>query len=131
MSTGTAAKARANAKAYLNQPYHREMVRNEDGTFFARVIEFPGCMTEGDTEAEVLANLNDAMIAWIEAKLEDKEEIPKPIEDENYSGKFLVRVPKTIHKELARRAEIEGVSLNQYVLTGLACMVGRERMDLK
>jgi antitoxin HicB len=131
MSTGTAARARANAKAYLNQPYHRETVRNEDGTFFARVVEFPGCMTEGDTEANVLANLNDAMIAWIEAKLEDKEEIPKPIEDENYSGKFLVRVPKTIHKELARRAEIEGVSLNQYVLTGLACMVGRKRMDLK
>jgi hypothetical protein len=36
------------------------------------------------------------------------------------SGTFLVRVPKTLHTELARQAADEGISLNQYVNTILA-----------
>ena len=44
--------------------------------------------------------------------------VPKPSNraDVNYSGKFLVRVPKRLHAELAHAAKAQGVSLNQYVL---------------
>jgi len=101
-------------------PYVREVVPNEDGSYFARIVEFPGCMTEGDTVAEAIANLDDAMASWIEVRLEDGDGIPEPITVEQYSGKFVVRLPKTLHRDLARRADIEGVSLNQYVTTQLA-----------
>jgi hypothetical protein len=37
-----------------------------------------------------------------------------------YSGKFNVRVPKSLHAALASEAEAEGVSLNQLVLSKLA-----------
>jgi predicted HicB family RNase H-like nuclease len=39
---------------------------------------------------------------------------------EEYSGKFVVRVPKSLHAALAAEAEIEGVSLNQLVVVKLA-----------
>jgi predicted HicB family RNase H-like nuclease len=37
-----------------------------------------------------------------------------------YSGKFNVRVPKSLHASLASEAEAEGVSLNQLIVTKLA-----------
>ena len=108
----------------MARPYTRELVRNEDGSWFARVVELPGCMTEGDSAEDALRNLNEAMALWIEVKLDDDESIPLPLTSESYSGKFLLRVPKTLHRELARHAELEGVSLNQLALAALARSVG-------
>lgn len=115
-----ASSIKQNVKEYLDRPYTREFVPNDDGTWFARVLEFPGCMTEGETQIEAVSNLEDAMIGWIEVKLEDGELIPDPLNDEAYSGKFIVRVAKSLHRDIARRAEHEGVSLNQYVAISLA-----------
>ncbi len=79
-------------------------------------------MTVGDTQAEALANLDDAMAAWIEAKLEDRESIPEPAG--NFSGRFVVRVPKTLHRDLVKAANRNGISLNQFIATTLAQAVG-------
>lgn len=119
-----AAKLQHDVQSHLAQPYTRELVRNDDGTWFARVVEFAGCMTEGDTPQEALANLDDAMASWIHAHLTDGHAIPPPLSSDRYSGKFLMRVPKTLHRELARRADLEGVSLNQFVLSALARAIG-------
>ncbi len=102
------------------RPYARELVKNEDGSWFARIVEFGGCMTEGDTQEEALTNLDDAMRAWVEVKLEDGEQIPAPATIDDYSGRFIVRVSKSLHRDIARRADLEGVSLNAYVSTQLA-----------
>ena len=40
--------------------------------------------------------------------------------EDRYSGKFVVRVPKSLHRSLAAAAEREGVSLNQYALYKLS-----------
>jgi antitoxin HicB len=113
------------ASNIIGQPYVRELVKNEDGTWFARVVEFPGCMTEGDTSEEALANLEEAMIGWVEVRLEDGDSIPSPVTVEDYSGKFMVRVAKSLHRDIARRADLEGVSLNAFVSTQLARAVDR------
>ena len=55
-------------------------MRNEDGTWFARIVEFPGCMTEGDTQAEALEMLDDAMKGWIQVQIAEKNPIPEPLE---------------------------------------------------
>lgn len=120
----TAKQIKEEIEKRKSQAYTRELVRNSDGTWFARIVEFPGCMTEGDTQEEALRELDDAMAAWLETKLEDGDTIPEPATAEAYSGKFVVRVPKSLHRDLTRRAEIEGVSLNQLVLTALARAVG-------
>lgn len=46
------------------------------------------------------------------------EEFKRSLED--YSGKLVLRIPRTLHKELKEEAEVEGVSLNQYMLYKLA-----------
>lgn len=120
----TANKIKEEVEVILAGPYTREMIKNEDGTWFARVVEFAGCMTEGSTAEEAFDNLNDAMASWIEVHLEDGDPIPPPLTSDQYSGKFLMRVPKTLHRELARRADLEGVSLNQYALVALSRCVG-------
>ena len=101
-------------------PYTRELVREDDGSWFARILEFPGCMTVGETQDEALAMLDDAMVSWIEAKLHDREPIPEPMTAAEFSGRFVVRLTKSLHRDLVRAAERNGVSLNQYVVTMLA-----------
>jgi len=43
-----------------------------------------------------------------------------------YSGKVNLRMPRSLHRDLARRAEKEGVSLNQFMVVALARAVGEE-----
>jgi antitoxin HicB len=104
----------------MGLPYTLELRRNDDGTWFACVRELPGCMTEGDTQAEALEMLQDAMKAWLEVAVERGLRIPEPKPDPAYSGRFVVRVPKSLHRTLAERARIEGTSLNQLVVAALA-----------
>lgn len=60
------------------------------------------------------------MAGYIEAKIENNLSIPIPETTNNYSGKFVVRLPKSLHQRLAIEAEKEGVSLNQLALYKLA-----------
>jgi hypothetical protein len=73
--------------------------------------------------------IQDAMRAWIEVSLEDGDPIPEPRPLEDYSGKFVVRVPRSLHRDLVETASREGVSLNQYINVTLARSVGRLTAD--
>ncbi len=113
---------------YLNLPYTIEIVRDSTEDYsgwFARVIELPGCMTQADTIIELEQMINDAMRAWIETALEDGQEVPEPRADEDYSGKFIVRLPRYLHRQLSESAAHEGVSLNLFVSTALAKTIGQ------
>lgn len=104
---------------YLKLPYTIAIKRYPDGGYFAEVKELPGCMTEADSKEEVLAMIEDAMRGWIEIAIEDGMDIPEPV-DESYSGRILLRTPKSLHKALLDKAKTEGVSLNQYLLYQLS-----------
>ena len=60
------------------------------------------------------------MKGWIEIKLENGFSVPGPIDDSQYSGKFVLRLPKSLHARLVFEAVQEGVSLNQYALYRLS-----------
>lgn len=109
---------------YLSLPYTIEITRADESTWFARVVELPGCITEGDSPEDAAAMIRDAMAAWIEVALEDGQVVPEPKPAEEYSGKFVVRVPKSLHRDLVETAAREGVSLNQYIGAELARAVG-------
>lgn len=111
--------------AYLALPYTIELIREDETTWFARVVELPGCMTEGDSAADAVAMIQDAMAGWIELALADGRPIPPPSPRDEFSGKFVVRVPKSLHRDLVSAAAREQVSLNQYIATELARAVGR------
>jgi len=117
----TAAKT---VEEYLRLPYTIQLRQYEDGTFFADVAELPGCMTEADTAEEAVEMIREAMAGWIEVALSEGLPIPEPAGEPEYSGRFLVRTPRSLHRDLVRRARAEGASLNQFVVTTLSRALG-------
>jgi antitoxin HicB len=114
---------------YLSLPYTIEVNRDIDGddgseVWFGRVAELPGCMTEADTFAELGEMILDAMSAWIESALEDGDPVPEPRPEESFSGKFVTRVPRSLHRQLSEAAGRDGVSLNAFINVALARAVG-------
>jgi antitoxin HicB len=110
---------------YTSLPYRVEVKRTEQG-YFARVPDLPGCMTWADTFEELGSMIEDAKLAWIEDALEDGDPVPEPRESPEFSGKVNLRMPRSLHRDLARRAEEEGVSLNHLMVVALARAVGEE-----
>lgn len=101
---------------YMNLPYKILIQKDVSGGFFAKVEELEGCMTQGESYEEVSRNIREAMELWFEASIEQNMEIPKPEMEADYSGKFMLRLPKSLHKKLAENAKKENVSLNQYAV---------------
>lgn len=107
---------------YLNLEYTIRLKKNSDGSYFGEIEELPGCMTEADNEEEVLKLLKDAKAAWLEVAMDRKIAIPEPMEDE-FSGKFNVRLPKFLHRRLVYKAREENTSLNNLISTTLASVI--------
>ena len=100
---------------YMGLPYRIEIVKEqEEGGYVLHCPELPGCITCGATVQEGLEMLEDAKKCWFTACLEDGDPIPEPARLEDYSGQFKLRLPKSLHKQLAQRSSEEGVSMNQY-----------------
>jgi antitoxin HicB len=110
---------------YMSLPYIIELQPDPKEGWFVRVKELPGCMSQGDTAEEAVQMIQDAMRGWLEVALEAGNPIPEPRPEEDYSGKFVVRVPRSLHRELVEAADREGVSLNQYINVALAQSVGQ------
>lgn len=109
----------------LNYPIEFEEISAEDGGgFLATIPLLKGCMTDGETLQEAYDNLKEAKRIWLEDMLSRNMPIPEPLKEENYSGKFLVRIPKSLHKIISEQSKREGLSLNQYVANSLAFMAG-------
>lgn len=113
---------------YLELPYRIALTRDQDDEgnegWVAEVEELPGCLSQGSTAEEAIANVLDAMQGWISVALEDGEEIPGPRAAATHSGRFLLRLPRSLHADLAREAEHEGVSLNFFAASALAGALG-------
>ena len=110
-------------KDYMKLPYTRMVHEIDDESghyFYGQILELDGCQSTGDTIEELYKNLNEALEGYLEVKIENGLPIPKPENVEGYSGKFNVRLPKSLHQRLAIEADREGVSLNTLVLYKLA-----------
>jgi antitoxin HicB len=110
--------------AYLKQPYARLVIPETDGTFRGEMLEFPGCIATGETPSEALSALEDAAQSWLAAALSRGQHIPEPVDSNEFSGRTVLRLPRSLHKKASRLAEREGVSLNQFILASLAEHVG-------
>lgn len=102
---------------YMKLPYKIELIPDvEEGGFAVSCPELPGCLSCGETVEEAMKNIDDAKRAWIESALEAEMTIPEPNEMGGYSGQFKLRIPKSLHKQLAENSKKEGISMNQYCL---------------
>ena len=112
----------------LSTPYPFNVVADpEVGGYVILFPDLPGCMTQVDSIEEVSEAAKEIRELWLETAYETGVEIPAPTYPENYSGKFNVRLPKSLHRRLAERAAEEDVSLNQFVVALLAGGVERRK----
>lgn len=108
----------------LDYPFEmRPLSEEEGGGWLISFPDLPGCMSDGETPEEAITNGRDALEAWTAAMKESGREIPKP--GGAQGGKFIVRVPRSIHARLSARARQEGVSMNALVSVFLAESLGR------
>jgi len=102
----------------------RPLKEAEGGGFLVTFPDLPGCMADGETPEEALADAKAAFESWMEAQKEWGRPYPAPVSG-TMSGKFVQRIPKSLHARLVKRARQEGVSLNTLVLTFIAEGIGR------
>lgn len=105
-------------------PYElRPLSDDEGGGWLITYPDLPGCMSDGETEEDAIENGKDALDAWIKASRAAGRDIPQP--GELPSGKFIARIPRSLHARLTARARQEGVSMNALVSAFLAESLGR------
>ena len=109
--------------------YSRHVYFNpEDQDYVALCTEFPYLSAFGDTPAEALKVLDAELEEALDIYTEEGWSIPQPEappEPEGLpSGRFVTRLPKTLHARLVLQARREGVSLNQLVVYHLAAGLG-------
>ena len=102
----------------------RPLAEEDGGGYLISFPDFAECISDGETVEGALANGRDALKATLAALKAKKLPVPAPNGGGVASGKFVARVPKTVHAQLATRARAEGVSLNTLVLTFIAQGLG-------
>lgn len=110
-------------EALLSRKYRFEIIPQEEGGFVGIYPELEGCLAQGETLEETLEELEDSRQLWIEVRYEDGLPIPEPAPEPVEplpSGRLTLRLPRSLHGELVKRAEIQEVSLNQYVVSSLS-----------
>lgn len=101
----------------------RPLSKKEGGGVLIEYPDLPGCMSDGETINEAISNGRDAVECWLKAARESGRIIPKP-SSELPSGKWVQRVPKSMHAKLIEQAKKEGVSLNTLVVSLIAIGLG-------
>ncbi len=102
----------------------RPLSSEEGGGFLIWFPDFAECISDGESVDEAMENGRDALKATIAALKSKKMTVPAPNSGGVASGKFVARVPKTVHAQLATRTRAEGVSFNALVLTFIAQGLG-------
>ena len=104
----------------------------EDGGGFVFIMpDFPGLLADGSSVDEALADGREAFAAVVSAMVDMGRSVPAPtlmaidFAAADASGKFVTRVPRSLHQRLAARARAEGVSLNALVIAFIAEGLGR------
>ena len=115
-----------NLDYYLGLPYKYSIYPAQEGGYVIEIPDLHGCISQGETVEEAVSMIEDAKRGWLELALEQGAEIPEPtaMVSADYSGKFNVRVPKSLHKSLVENAKTENVSLNQLVVYHLSKSIG-------
>ncbi len=91
----------------------------EDGEFVATVAEFPSLSWLAPSQVEALHGLKAVLADVVADMHEQGEDVPEPISERSYSGKFNLRLGEKLHREVALRAAEENLSINQWVVRKL------------
>lgn len=107
--------------ALQNDRYtYRVTWSEDDNEYVGLCTEFPSLSWLSATPEAALKGIRK-LVAEIVADMESSDEtVPESIACRQYSGKFMVRVPPEVHRNLAIRAAESGISLNRIVSSKLS-----------
>ena len=98
----------------LNYPVEISVIpEDEGGGYFACISLLPGCWSDGETFEEAYKNILEVKGLWLEDMLDRGMPINEPNMKPRFSGRFVVRVPKTLHRLLAEESEREPEPVRQ------------------
>jgi antitoxin HicB len=107
-------------------PFVIRPLSEEEGTgYLIEYPDLPGCISDGETPEEAVANGRDAVKSYLASCRKYGDKVPKP--GRSASGQWRQRVPKSLHSRLVTRAEQEGVSLNTLVTAMIAEGLGKRQ----
>ncbi|MFA7271063.1 MAG: type II toxin-antitoxin system HicB family antitoxin [Sterolibacterium sp.] len=101
----------------------RQLSAEDGGGWLAMFPDLPGCMGDGETPEAAIADGYSAAQAWLKVAEECGDAIPEPSTG-GESGRFVARMPKSLHTRLVARAAQEGVSMNTLVVSIIAEGIG-------
>ena len=102
----------------LNYPFTVELYKeNGELRFGLQVPELQGVWADGKTVEEAYADLIETKRLWFETCIEKGIDIPEPVLEKDFSGKFILRLEPKLHMTLSKRAQRSNISLNQYIRT--------------
>lgn len=104
----------------------RPLTAEEGGGYLVSFPDFADCVSDGATVDEAIRNGRLALKETIAALREAGHPVPEPTAATTASGKFVARVPKSVHAKLSSRAKAEGVSLNTLVVSLLSEGLGKK-----
>jgi len=86
---------------------------DEDNEYVGLCAEFSSLSWLAATPEAALKGIRKTVAEVVEDLKKNREPVPEPIATKRYSGKFMVRVPPAIHRNLAIQAAETGISLNR------------------
>jgi len=93
----------------------RPLSKDEGGGYAITFPDLPGCRSDGATPEEAIENGRDALQSWLAVAREFGDKTPGPFA--TVSGRFVQRVPRSLHAQLIACAKAEGVSLNTLIVS--------------
>jgi predicted RNase H-like HicB family nuclease len=115
-------------KEILRKPYSRVLIPQEEGGFSAEILEFPGCIAEGETVKETYSNLEDTAKVWIRVCLKKKEPIPPPLTNYANDEKMVsFCIPRSLYKDVTRFSTHGdgGTTPNKFMANCIALQCGK------
>lgn len=107
--------------ALKNDHYtYRVTWSEDDNEYVGLCAEFPGLSWLAGTPESALKGIRRVVADVVDDMRANGESVPEPIASKNYSGKFVVRVPPEVHRNLALKAAESGVSLNRLASSKLS-----------
>jgi len=104
----------------------RPLSKEEGGGYLVEYPDIPGCMSDGETIAEAIANGREALRDCVAVFQESGRKVPKPgIE----AAQWRQRLPRTLYSKLTVQAENEGVSINSFVTAIIAEAIGSRQAN--
>jgi len=85
----------------------------DDQEYVGLCGEFPSLSWLAPSQEAALRGIRRVVAEVREDMRSNGEEIPEPLAGKRYSGKFLIRVPPDVHRDLAIEAAESGISLNR------------------